>query len=107
MKTIPLFDALEFHERNPYPQPLCLDEHGRVLRFALRPGQSIREHNTPDSPLYLIVLDGNGVFSGSDGRETECVPGTLLIFDPGERHLLRARDRDLILVGFMHDPRDK
>ena len=107
MKTIQLFDTLQFHEKNPYPQPLSMDEHGRVLSFALRPGQCIREHNSPDSPLYLIVLDGNGIFSGNDGRETECAPGSLLIFDPGERHILRARDRDLILIGFMHDRRNK
>lgn len=107
MKTIELFDGLQFHEKNPYSQPLCIDGHGRVLRFALRPGQSIREHNTPDSPLYLLVLDGNGVFSGNDGREVECAAGTLLIFDPNESHVLHARDRDLILIGFMHDVRSK
>lgn len=107
MKIIQLFDTLQFHEKNPYPQPLSIDGQGRVLSFALRPGQCIREHNPPDAPLYLIVLDGTGVFSGSDGREMECAPGTLLIFDPGERHMLRARDRDLILVGFMRNVQDK
>ncbi len=103
MKIIQLFDTLQFHEKNPYPQPLCIDGQGRILSFALRPGQSIREHNAPDSPLYLIVLDGNGIFSGGDAREIECAPGTLLVFEPGERHTLRARDRDLILIGFVHD----
>lgn len=102
MKTIHLFDTLQFHEKNPYPQPLSIDQSGRVLSFALRPGQTIREHNSADSPLYIIVMEGNGIFSGSDGRETECPPGTLLIFDPGERHTLRARDRDLVLIGFVH-----
>ena len=107
MKTIPMFDNLQFHDKNPYPQPLAMDGQGRVLSFALRPGQCIRQHNAPDSPLYLIVLDGTGAFSGSDGREVECAPGPLLIFDPGEPHTLRARDRDLILVGFMRNVRDK
>lgn len=107
MKIIQLFDNLQFHEKNPYPQPLSIDGQGRVLSFALRPGQCIREHNPPDAPLYLVVLDGTGIFSGSDGREMDCAPGTLLIFDPGERHMLCARDRDLILVGFMRSPQDK
>jgi hypothetical protein len=30
----------------------------------------------------------------------------LLIFEPGERHVLRARDRDLILIGFTPNVRD-
>lgn len=107
MKTIQLFETLLFHEKNPYPQPLCIDGYGRVLSFALRPGQFIREHTAPDAPLYLIVLDGTGVFSGSDEREMECAPGTMLIFEPGERHTLRARDRDLIMIGVMPNGKDK
>lgn len=104
MKTLQLFEDLQFHERNPYAQPLNIDGSGRVLRFALRPGQTVREHNPPDAPFYLIVLEGRGTFAGSDGREQEFGAGTLLIFDPGENHVIRARERDLILLGFMRTP---
>ncbi len=105
MKTIQLFDGLQFHEKNPYAQPLCIDATGRILRFALRPGQTIREHNPPDAPFYLVVLEGRGTFSGNDGREEEFGAGTLLLFDPGEHHVIRARERDLILIGYMRNPR--
>lgn len=105
MKTIQLFEDLQFHERNPYAQPLSIDNFGHILRFALRPGQSLREHNPPDAPFYLVVLEGRGTFAGSDGREEELGAGTLLLFDPGEHHVIRARERDLILLGFMHTSR--
>lgn len=101
MKTFQLFEDLQFHEKNPYAQPLNIDGFGRILRFALRPGQSIHEHNPPDAPFYLVVLEGRGTFSGNNGREEEFGAGTLLLFDPGENHVIRARERDLILLGFM------
>jgi quercetin dioxygenase-like cupin family protein len=101
MKTLQLFEDLQFREKNAYPQPLNIDASGRVLRFALRPGQTIHEHNPPDAPFYLVVLEGRGAFAGKDGREEEFGAGTLLIFDPGEHHVIRARERDLILLGFM------
>ncbi len=102
MRTINLLDGLEFHDKNPYAQPLYVDDLGRVLRFALRPGQSIQPHEAPNSPFYLVVLQGHGLFAGADGREREFGPNSLLIFDPGEVHAVRALNEDLVFVGFLH-----
>ena len=78
---------------------LCGD--GRVLRFMLKAGQSIREHNAPDSPFYVVVLQGHGLFSGGDGQELRVGPHDLLIFAPGENHEIKAQDEDLVFVGFL------
>ena len=43
MLSIPLHDNLIFHDRDPYAEPLFVDKDGRILRFALKPGQSVRE----------------------------------------------------------------
>ena len=102
MRTAQLLEGLEFHEPAPYAQPLYVDEHGRVLRFTLKPGQSIREHNTPHSPFYVVVLRGHGAFAGGDGKEEQFGPSALLIFDPGELHMVRALDEELVFVGFLH-----
>ena len=103
MRTTALLEQIEFHEKNPYAQPLCIDQHGRVLRFALRPGQTIREHNAPNSPFYVVVLQGRGVFAGADERDQEFGAGALLIFDPGEQHSIRALNEELVFLGWSHD----
>lgn len=102
MKEVALLDNLQFHDRNPYAEPLLVNENGRVLRFMLKPGQHIREHNAPSSPFYVVVLKGVGLFSGRDREEQKVGPQSLLIFDPGEDHTIRALDEELVFVGFLH-----
>jgi quercetin dioxygenase-like cupin family protein len=101
MKTAQLLDDLEFHDEHPYAQPLFVADMGRVLRFMLKAGQSIDEHNVPGSPFYVVVLKGQGIFTGGDGREQLLGAGTLLIFGPGETHSVRALDEELVFVGFL------
>jgi len=96
-----LLEHLEFHDNDPYSQPLLVDQHVRILRFMLKPGQSIAEHNVPHSPFYIVVLQGQGVFSGHDGKEQQCGPNTLLVFDPAENHALHALDENLVFIGFL------
>jgi quercetin dioxygenase-like cupin family protein len=102
MQITNLMEQLEFHTPHPYAQPLHVAENGRILRFMLKPGQSIREHNAPHSPFYAVVLSGEGVFAGGDGQEQRVGPGTLLIFAAGESHLVQALDSELVFVGFLH-----
>ena len=101
MRIESLLENLEFHDNNPYSQPLFVDEHGRILRFMLKPGQSIADHNVPHSPFYIVVLQGQGMFKGQDGKEQQCGPNTLLIFNPAENHALRALDENLVFIGFL------
>lgn len=102
MRTTDLLANLEFHDDHPYAQPLYVDENGRVIRFMLKPGQSITEHKAPSSPFYVVVIQGRGLFAGTDGREREFGPNSILIFDKGETHAVRALDEPLIFVGFLH-----
>jgi quercetin dioxygenase-like cupin family protein len=102
MKSTQLLEHLEFHDANPYAEPLYVDEANRVIRFTLKAGQSIVEHNVPHSPFDVIVLQGRGMFAGSDGKEQPFGPNTLLVFEPGENHAIRALDEPLVFVGFLH-----
>lgn len=101
MWSFPLTEDVEFHDARPYSQPLLVSDWGRVLRFSLNPGQSIGEHETPHSPFFAIVLEGEGMFAGEDGQEQRFGPNSLLIFAPGERHAVRALDQKLVFVGFL------
>lgn len=101
MQVIRLLSHLEFRTPNPYAQPLHVADNGRILRFMLKPGQSIREHNAPHSPFYAVILSGEGVFAGGDGQEQRLGPGSLLIFEAGESHQVQALDSELVFVGFL------
>ena len=102
MKTAQLLENLEFHDKHAYAQPLFVDDNGRVIRFMLKAGQSILEHNVPNSPFYVVGLQGHGVFKGADGQEQPIGPNTLLIFDPAENHSVYAPDEDLVFIGVLH-----
>lgn len=102
MRTMQLLQELEFDAKEAHAQPLFADKDGRVLRFTLRPGQTIRQHNNSDSPFYVIVLKGQGTFAGGDGKEQSLGPNSLLIFNPMENHLVRALDQELVFLGLLH-----
>lgn len=101
MKTKQLLDDLEFHDPVPFAQPLLVDQDSRILRWMLKPGQQIEAHKVPDSPFYVIVLQGHGMFAGQDGQEQEYGPDSLLIFEQGEVHSVRALDEELVFVSFL------
>ena len=102
MLSIPLHDNLVFHDTDPYAEPLFVDKRSRILRVALKPGQSVREHVAPHSPVTVVVLQGIGLFSGADNQEQRFGPGTLLVFDAGEVHAMRADDEKLVFVAVLH-----
>jgi quercetin dioxygenase-like cupin family protein len=102
MRTMQLLEDIEFDEKRAHASPLFVDKAGRVLCFALRPGQSLKEHAAPNSPLYLVVIKGEGMFAGGDGKERRLGPSSLAILDRGEAHSIRTLDEDLVFLGFLH-----
>ncbi len=101
MRSTALLKDFEFHEARPNAQALYVDQHGRVIRFTLKPGQSIKAHRVPDSPFYVIVLKGHGRLTGSEGVERRFGPNDLVLFDPAEEHSIAADDEELVFVGFL------
>jgi quercetin dioxygenase-like cupin family protein len=101
MKSINLVENWEFDHKGPHADPLHVHKNGRIIRFTLKPGQTIREHNVPSSPFYVVILSGRGIFTGGDGVERVVDADTLLVFEPGEQHTVRALD-NLVFLGFLH-----
>ncbi len=102
MKATQLLAHLQFHDTNPNAEPLYVDKNGRVILFTLKPGQSIKGHEVPQSPFYAVVLRGHGFFAGSNRKEQRFGPDDLVIFDRGEEHFVRADNDELVFVGFLH-----
>lgn len=101
MRIIDLTENWQFSSKGPHAEPLHVDKNGRSILFTLEAGQSIREHSSPSSPFFVVILKGNGIFTGGDGAEQTVGPDTLLVFDPDEQHSIRALD-ELVFVGFLH-----
>ena len=101
MKCINLVENWNFSDKGPHAEPLHVDRNGRSILFTLQPEQTIRAHNVPGSPLFIMILEGQGVFTGGNGVEQTVGPNTLLVFEPGEQHAVRALD-NLVFVGFLH-----
>ena len=104
MQTVQLLENLEFYEKgeHAHAQALYADENGRALRFTLRPGQSVKQNNLTHSPIYIVVLKGQGIFTGSDGHEHLLGPNSLIVFDAGETHASRALDEELVFLSILH-----
>jgi len=103
MKAIPLMEDWEFNDKNPKAESLFVAPDGRILRFALRPGQVVQEHSAPHSPVYIVVLKGQGMFAGAEGKEQRFGPNALIVFDAGENHSIRAEDEELVFVAFLRE----
>jgi len=77
-----------------------VDKNGRVLRFTLKPAKH-QGAQSAELALYVVVLKGQGMFSGGDGQEKSFGSNSLLVFDPGENHMIRAVEEELVFVGFL------
>jgi quercetin dioxygenase-like cupin family protein len=101
MKYINLSENWKFGDKGPHADPLHVDRNGRAILFTLQPEQTIRAHNVPSSPFFVVILKGQGIFTGGDGVEQVVGSNTLLVFEPSEQHAIRALDH-LVFVGFLH-----
>jgi len=96
MMQIWKLDALdpEAHQ----PEILRSDEGAaRVIVLALPEGESLQEHQVHEHAWLLLLAGELTVSSGGDNDEIGV--GSLVHFDPGERHVVQAHsDARLLLV---------
>ena len=68
------------------PVVLHSDDEGRAVLIGLKPGQRLGEHQVKEH-VFLVVVDGTvRVEAGSE--TVDAVPGTLVAFEPDERHAI-------------------
>jgi quercetin dioxygenase-like cupin family protein len=68
----------------------------RGVVIDLQSGESMGEHQVHENAVVEIV--SGRVAVEADGREVECDPGTLVVFEPGERHAVRAVEASRVLL---------
>ena len=102
MKTINLLEKVSFKEAQSNSEALFADKNNRILLFSFKPHQVLEKHNSPKSPVVIVVLKGKGVFTGGDGKEQILEPNSLIIFSEAENHSVKALDEELVFVAYLN-----
>jgi quercetin dioxygenase-like cupin family protein len=68
----------------------------RSIAIALRAGERLQDHEVHER-AHLVVVDGE-VEIACDGKTIAGGPGLLAVFEPGERHEVRARSEARLLL---------
>ena len=102
MKVINPNENINFNEEHAIAEPLFINKNNRLLRFSLLPGQSIKEHRSPSSPVFISIIKGRGVFWGEDGEKKEVDSDSIIIFTQNETHGISALDEELVFLALLH-----
>ena len=102
MEHVNLMEGIKFNDGHPIAQSIHADKNGRLLQFALEPGQELKEHSNSTSPVYLLILKGEGIFRGEGGAQTVAGPGSIIIYDINEKHSVKAKEEELVFVAILH-----
>ena len=81
------------------PEVLHSEGEGRTILISLPAGEALQEHQVLER-AWLFVVEGEIEVPGAgDGDGETGGPGFLAVFDPNERHEVRARsDARLLLL---------
>jgi len=80
------------------PQVLQSEGEGRAIVLQLPSGEALGEHEVHER-AWLVVVDGDIEVSKPGEDTVTGGPGLLAVFDPHERHEIRARsDARLLLL---------
>ena len=88
-------DSLEVQPRQP--EVLSSDQEGRAIVIQLPAGESLLEHQVHER-AWLLVLSGAIEVDDSGGATTRGESGFLALFDPNERHEVRASEDSRLLL---------
>jgi quercetin dioxygenase-like cupin family protein len=90
------WDIASFDVQPHQPEVLRSDDETRVIAINLPAGEGLQEHQVHER-AHVVVIDGE-ISIGRDDGEVTGGPGLLAIFDPGERHEVRATTDALLLL---------
>ena len=92
------WNLLELDAPDGTRDPIVLhsDNGARAVLLVLQPGQALGEHQVKEN-AWVTVLDGEVEIDGG-GDTVTAARGTMVRFDPGERHALRSAEGARVLL---------
>lgn len=90
---------LKEEETEPHePRILSTADDARAILLRLPAGEELQEHEVHER-ARVLVIEGEAEVSTPGGESEAAASGHLFEFDPGERHIIRARsDLRLLLL---------
>ena len=79
------------------PEVLASSSEGRVIAINLPAGDSLDDHQVHER-AWLFVAAGAIEIDGADGATASGGTGLLAVFDPNERHEVRATEDSRLLL---------
>jgi quercetin dioxygenase-like cupin family protein len=92
------WNLLELDAPDGTRDPIVLhsDDGARAVFIVLSPGQSLGDHQVKEN-AWVTVLDGTLEIS-VDGEVSYAERGTMVRFEPNERHALQSKDGARVLL---------
>jgi quercetin dioxygenase-like cupin family protein len=78
------------------PRVLFSTPEARAVVIDLASGEQLGDHGVRERALVLVLRGSMSVTS--DGDAERCPQGTLVVFEPGERHVVRALEATRLLL---------
>jgi quercetin dioxygenase-like cupin family protein len=78
------------------PRVLFSTEEARGVVIDLAAGEELGEHRVRERAMLLVVAGGIDVTG--DGPAERCTRGTLVLFEPGELHVVHAVEQTRLLL---------
>jgi quercetin dioxygenase-like cupin family protein len=78
------------------PVVLRSEDEARAVLVGLDPGQALGDHQVKEN-AWIVVVDGTATFRAGD-EVVEASPGTLVRFEPDERHSVRTESGAKLLL---------
>ena len=78
------------------PRVLFSTPEARAMVIDLAPGEEMSDHRVGKRAVVQVVL--GSIELKSEGAETTCADGVLVVLDPGERHGIRALEQSRLLL---------
>ncbi len=78
------------------PRVLFSSPECRLVALDLRAGEELPDHHVRERAVVQVI--SGRVAIDASGETAECQTGTLVTFDPGERHTLRGLDNARLLL---------
>ena len=91
------WNLVEFDVEPHKPQVLGTTEEGRAVVVSLANGDSMPDHQVRERAT-VVVISGRLEINVQDGEPVDGGPGTMVVFEPSERHSILARENSRFLL---------